>query len=258
MRKLLIAGNWKMYKTISEAITLVNTIKAGVHSINGVDIVVCPPFTALDAMSKSVERTSIELGAQNMYSATEGAYTGEISPQMIKDIGCRYVILGHSERRGYFKETDDMVNKKVCLALDYNLNPIVCIGETLEQREQSKTKEVVRTQFENSLKGLTVDQMNNIIIAYEPVWAIGTGKNATPQQAEEVHKYIRQLIVNTYDRTVSENVRILYGGSVKPDNCGDLMQKGNIDGALVGGASLKAESFIQIIAKAKEISDNNK
>ncbi len=253
MRRPLIAGNWKMNKTIPEAVNLINTIKAGVYQVSGVEVLVCPPFTALSAISKCLDRTTIELGAQNMYSATEGAYTGEISPQMLKDIGCRYVILGHSERRSYFKETDGMINKKVLLALKYNLVPIVCVGETLEERERGVTKEVVRRQFEGSLKGLTKSQAEGVVIAYEPVWAIGTGRTATPQQAEEVHKYIRQLLSQTYDRTLSENIRILYGGSVTPDNITDLIKKDNIDGGLVGGASIKAESFIQIVMKTRDV-----
>ena len=258
MRKLLIAGNWKMNKTISEAINLMNTIKAGVYQVTGVDMLVCPPFVALSAIAKCLERTTIELGAQNMYSGTEGAYTGEISPLMLKDIGCRYVILGHSERRSYFKETDAMINKKVILGLQFNLIPIVCIGETLEERERGVTKEVVKKQFEGSLKDLSKEHIENVVIAYEPVWAIGTGRNATPQQAEEVHKYIRQLITHAYDRSLSENVRILYGGSITPDNIADLVKKDNIDGGLVGGASIKAESFIQIVMKARDVTVERK
>ena len=258
MRKPLIAGNWKMNKTIPEAINLMNTIKAGVHQVSVVGIVVCPPFVVMSAVSQCLERTNIELGAQNMYAATEGAYTGEISPLMIKDIGCRYVIIGHSERRKYFGETDAGVNKKVRLALEYNLTPIVCLGETLEQREQGVTKAVIRSQFEGSLKGLTKRQIEDVTIAYEPVWAIGTGKTATPQQAEEVHKYLRQLISQAYDRAVSENIGILYGGSMTPDNSTDLLKKENIDGGLIGGASIKAESFIQIVLNAKEVLEQNK
>lgn len=258
MRKPLIAGNWKMNKTISEAVTLVNTIKAGVHQVSGVDILVCPPFTALSSVAESLDRSNIELGAQNMYSATEGAFTGEISPQMIKDIGARYVILGHSERRQIFKESDDMINKKVLLALQYNLVPIVCIGETLSERERGVTEEVIKRQFEGSLKGLTKDQITSVVIAYEPVWAIGTGKTATPQQAEEVHKFIRTLLSSAYDATVSDNIRILYGGSVKPENVAELMRKENIDGGLIGGAALKGESFIQLVTKTKEVLEESK
>lgn len=258
MRKPLIAGNWKMNKTISEAVTLVNTIKAGVHQVTGVDMLVCPPATALSAVSDCLDRTDIALGSQNMYSATDGAYTGEISPLMIKDIGCRFVILGHSERRSIFKETDEMINAKVKMALEYNLVPIVCIGETLEEREAGKAKEIVAGQLTGSLSGLSKEQMTNVVLAYEPVWAIGTGKTASPEQAEEVHKYIRQFIAKTFDAAVSESVRILYGGSVKPDNVADLMQKENIDGGLIGGASLKAESFIQLVTLTKEVVDGNK
>jgi len=258
MRKPLIAGNWKMNKTISEATNLVNTIKAGVHQIAGVDVVVCPPAINLSEVNNCLDRCNIELGAQNMYPATDGAFTGEISPLMIKDTGCRYVILGHSERRTIFKEKDDFINKKVLLALEYNLIPILCIGETLDERERGVTKDVVRSQMEGSLKALTKDQMTNVVVAYEPVWAIGTGLNATPQQAEDVHKYIRQLIAQKYDGAVSESVRILYGGSMKPENCVDLLKKENIDGGLIGGAALKAESFIQLVQKSKEVLENSK
>jgi len=255
MRKPLIAGNWKMYKTIDEAVNLVNTIKAGVHQISGVDVVVCPPFTALQSVVEALDRSTIELGAQNMYSATEGAFTGDISPLMIKDIGCRYVILGHSERRSIFKETDAIINEKVKIALQYNLVPILCIGETLQERERGKAKDVVRRQLDESLKDVLKSDMSNVVIAYEPVWAIGTGKTATPAQAEEVHRYIRQQLKQTYDASVADSIRILYGGSVKPENVIDLMKQENIDGGLIGGAALKAESFIQLVLKTKEVID---
>jgi len=253
MRKPLIAGNWKMNKTIDEAVSLVNTIKAGVHQISGVDVLVCPPATALSSVAEALDRTNIELGSQNMYAATEGAYTGEVSPLMIKDIGCRYVILGHSERRSIFGETDKIVNDKVKTALQFNLIPIVCVGETLDEREKGQAKDIVRMQIADSLKGLTKDDMHNVVIAYEPVWAIGTGKTATPAQAEEVHRFIRQLINQTFDASVSESIRILYGGSMKPENVTDLMKQENIDGGLIGGAALKGESFIQLVSKTKEV-----
>jgi triosephosphate isomerase len=257
MRKPLIAGNWKMNKTIDEAVSLVNTIKSGVHHVNGVDIVVCPPFTALSAVNEALDRSNVGLGAQNMYSETDGAFTGEVSPLMIKDIGCRYVILGHSERRSIFKETDAVINAKVKTALQYNLIPIVCVGETLEEREKGAAKDVVRKQMQESLKGLSKDDMQNVVIAYEPVWAIGTGKTATPAQAEEVHRFIRQLLNQSFDATVSESVRILYGGSMKPENVAELMKQENIDGGLIGGAALKGESFIQLVTLTKEVLESS-
>ena len=240
-----------MFKNIPEGVNLVNIIKAGVHKITDCEIVVCPPFTALAAISKEIEDTKIELGAQDMYSETEGAFTGEISPLMLKDVGCRYVILGHSERRQLFKETDAMINKKVLAALKYNLVPILCVGETLEEREARRAFEVVKQQFENSLKVLKADEIDRVVIAYEPVWAIGTGRTATPEQAEQMHSYIRRLLNEQFGNAVGERVKILYGGSVKPDNTTQLMAKPNVDGALVGGASIKAESFIQIVTNAK-------
>jgi triosephosphate isomerase len=244
-----------MYKTIDEAVNLVNTIKAGVHQIAGVDVLVCPPFTALKSVVDVLDRSNIEVGAQNMYSATDGAFTGEISPLMIKDIGCRYVILGHSERRSIFKETDAMINAKVKIALQYNIIPILCIGETLQEREKGIAKEVVSRQLNDSLKDISASDMSSVVIAYEPVWAIGTGKTATPAQAEEVHRFIRQQLKQTYDASVADSTRILYGGSVKPENVVDLMKQENIDGGLIGGASLKAESFIQLVSKTKEVID---
>ncbi|MBI4372442.1 MAG: triose-phosphate isomerase [Candidatus Omnitrophica bacterium] len=247
----LIAGNWKMFKTIPEGINLVNTIKAGTYKITDCDIVVCPPFTALAAISKEIEDTKIELGAQNMHFETDGAFTGEISPLMLKDVGCRYVILGHSERRQHFKETDDTINKKVIAALKYSLVPILCVGETLEEREARKAFEVVKKQFDESLKNLKAEEIERIVIAYEPVWAIGTGRTATPEQAEQMHSYIRRLLNEQYGEALGDRIKILYGGSVKPDNITQLMAKPNVDGALVGGASLKAEAFIQIVTNAR-------
>lgn len=244
-----------MFKTISEAVTLVNTIKAGVYRITDCDVVVCPPFTALAAVSKALLDSRIELGAQNMHLETEGAFTGEISPIMLKDVGCRYVILGHSERRALFHETDSVINQKVKTALRYSLVPIVCIGETLEQRDARQLFEVVKAQFEGSLKELGKEDMSKIIIAYEPVWAIGTGKTATPEQAEQMHSYIRRLLHEKFGEEISSRLPIIYGGSVKPDNIESLMKKSNIDGALVGGASLKAESFAQIILHAAQGSE---
>ena len=239
-----------MFKTVSEAENLTQTIKAGVYKVTDCEIVICPPFTALASISKLLEGSNVDLGAQNMHPETEGAYTGEISPMMIKDLRCRYVILGHSERRHYFKESDSFVNDKVKTALKYSLLPIVCVGETLEQREARRQFEVVKSQMDQSLKDLNKDEMTKVIIAYEPVWAIGTGKTATPEQAEQMQSYVRRLINETHGNEVAQKVAILYGGSVKPDNIAELIEKPNVDGALVGGASLKAESFVQIITNA--------
>lgn len=250
MKKPLIAGNWKMFKTEDEALTLVQTIKAGVYKVTDCDVVVCPPFTALAAVAKIIAGGPLALGAQNLYPATEGAFTGEISPIMIKDAGCRYVILGHSERRQYFHETDDFINEKVKIALQYSLVPIVCIGETPAQRENRQFLEAIKNQFEQSFADLTKEDMVRLVIAYEPVWAIGTGKTATPEQAEQMHSYIRRLLNEKYGDEVASRVLILYGGSVKPDNIASLIKKPNVDGALVGGASLKAESFAEIVSQA--------
>ncbi|MBI3306268.1 MAG: triose-phosphate isomerase [Candidatus Omnitrophica bacterium] len=252
MKKPLIAGNWKMFKTVDEAVTLVQTIKAGVYKVTDCDVVICPPFTALAAVSKILADGPIALGAQNIYPATEGAFTGEISPIMIKNVGCRYVILGHPERRQYFHETDDFINEKVKIALKYSLIPIVCIGETLAQRDNRQFLEVVKGQFDQSFADLTKEDILRLVIAYEPVWAIGTGKTATPEQAEQMHSYIRRLLNEKYGGEVASRVLILYGGSVKPDNIGLLIRKPNVDGALVGGASLKAESFSQLVVLAAE------
>lgn len=241
-----------MYKTASEAVALVQTIKAAAHTVSDVAIVVCPPFTALSEVSKILSGTSIALGAQNMYSAPEGAFTGEISPTMLKDLGCRYVILGHSERRQYFKEDDILVHEKLKTALKYSLIPIVCVGETLAERDGKKHFDVVKTQFDESIARLEKEDIGKVVIAYEPVWAIGTGKTATPDQAEQMHSYIRRLLNERYGQEIGNKIAILYGGSVKPDNTKSLMEKPNIDGALVGGASLKAESFAQIILEAQQ------
>jgi len=248
MRRPLIAGNWKMFKTTEEAINLVNTIKAGVHQMDHCDIIVSPPFTALSKVSELLNGTRIHLGAQNMHYESEGAFTGEISPLMLKDLGCRYVILGHSERRAYFKETDSLINKKLVAALSYSLLPILCVGETLEERESGRAKDTVKAQLEGSLQGIEASQFDKIIIAYEPVWAIGTGKTASPEQAQEMHAFIRQFILEKTNQDVAAKIRILYGGSVKPENIATLMGQEDVDGGLVGGACLKAESFIQIIS----------
>lgn len=250
MKKPFIAGNWKMFNTVREAVNLVQTIKAGLNKTDDCHVVICPPFTSLGAVSPLLEDGPLELGAQNMHPETEGAFTGEISPGMLKDLNCRYVILGHSERRQYFKEDDAFVNDKVKTALKYSLIPIVCVGETLDQRNAKQQFEVVKSQIDNSLKDLTKDEILKIVIAYEPVWAIGTGKTATPEIAEQMQSYVRRLLKELFGDDAAAKIPILYGGSVKPDNIADLIKKPNIDGALVGGASLKAESFVQIVQNA--------
>ncbi|MFB0566821.1 MAG: triose-phosphate isomerase [Candidatus Aminicenantaceae bacterium] len=241
-----IAGNWKMHKNIAEAVSLVDNIKEAANELAEAEIVVIPPFTALAEVRKTLEGSSIKLGAQNLFWEEKGAYTGEISPPMLQDAGCQYVVIGHSERRQYFGETDETVNKKVKAALTYKLNPIMCIGESIEEREQEKTIEKVETQINTGLEGLEKENMRQIIIAYEPIWAIGTGLTATPAQAEEVHSFIRDKLVEKYGNEIASYAIILYGGSVKPENTYSLLKEKNINGALVGGASLKADSFIQI------------
>lgn len=247
MRKLIIAGNWKLNNISHEAIELVTLLKREVSDITSVDIVVCPVATALSDVKDVIGETNIGLGAQNVYWEDSGAFTGEISAPLLKDIGVEYVIIGHSERRQYFGETDETVNKRLKAALKHNLIPIVCVGEVLEEREGDKTFDVIQKQCEGGLAGLSSEEGAKIIIAYEPVWAIGTGKTATPQQAQEVHKFIRDLLAKLFDEDVSLAVRIQYGGSVNPENSAELMSQPDIDGALVGGASLKADSFSEII-----------
>ena len=247
MRKPIIAGNWKMNKTVGEARELVTALKDKLADVTDVEIAVAPPFTALSAAAEAIRGSNIKLAAQDMYWEEEGAFTGEVSPLMLKDVGCQYVIIGHSERRTYFSETNETVNKKVKAAHAYSLNPIVCVGERLEERESGVTKDVVRDHVVNGLADLTEEQIRNTVVAYEPVWAIGTGKTATPEQAQEVHRFIRELLTQIYSLTVAEAVRIQYGGSVKPDNVAQLMAQPDIDGGLIGGASLDADSFTQIV-----------
>lgn len=243
-----------MYKTIPEAIELVNGLKRELLEVENVDIVVIPPYTVLTEVADMIVGSNIELGAQDVHWENEGAFTGEVSPVMLKDAGAKYVIIGHSERRTYFHETNETVNKKVKASLKAGLIPIMCVGERLEEREKNLTFEVVKGHVDGGLKGLTKDEALNIVIAYEPVWAIGTGKTATPLQAEEAHSYIRKLLRDMYDEELAEDIRIQYGGSVKPDNIKDLINQKNIDGALVGGASLKADQFISIVREsAKKI-----
>lgn len=246
-RKLIIAGNWKMNKTVAEALALVNGIKREVKDVKEVDIVVCPPYTALGEVSKAILDSNIRLGAQNMSEHTSGAYTGEIAAGMLKEFSARYVILGHSERRQYQKESDELISKKAAAAHAASLKPIVCVGETLAEREGGQMEAVLLTQVRGSLAGLAKQQMEETIIAYEPVWAIGTGKTASSQQAQDAHAYIRSLLVKLFDETVARKVRIQYGGSVKASNARELMSLPDVDGALVGGASLEDRSFADII-----------
>ncbi len=246
-RKLIIAGNWKMNKTTAEAADLVRDLKLDLANIKEVDIVVCPPFTALGEVSKLVLASNIRLGAQNMSEHNFGAYTGEIAAGMLKEFSVRYVILGHSERRQYQKESDALISKKALAAHAASIRPIVCVGETLAEREAGQTEKVLDTQVRGSLAGLTKQQIEETIIAYEPVWAIGTGKTATSAQAQDAHKFIRQLLETLFTKTVARRVRIQYGGSVKPSNARELMALPDVDGALVGGASLEVRSFGDII-----------
>ncbi|MBI4658434.1 MAG: triose-phosphate isomerase [Verrucomicrobia bacterium] len=246
-RKLIIAGNWKMNKTVAEALDLVHGLKRELAAIKEVDLVVCPPFTALCEVSRQILDSNIRLGAQNMSEQNGGAYTGEISAVMLKEFSVRYVILGHSERRQHQAETDALISRKALAVHAAALKPIVCIGETLQEREAGKTEEVVGRQLRGSLAGLNKEQMQETILAYEPVWAIGTGRNATPEQAQEVHAFIRRTLTELFDSSVAKRVRIQYGGSVKPSNARDLMSQPDVDGALVGGASLETRSFSDII-----------
>ncbi len=246
-RKLIIAGNWKMNKTVAEALTLVADLKRDLMGVKEVDVVVCPPFTALESVSKAVLDSTIKLGAQNMSENNFGAYTGEVCAGMLKEFSVRYVILGHSERRQFQKESDALIAKKAAAVHAAALKPIVCVGETLAEREGGLMEKVLETQVTGSLAGLTKEQMVETVIAYEPVWAIGTGKTATTQQAQDAHAFIRGLLVKIYDEPTARKVRIQYGGSVKPANAKELMSQPDVDGALVGGAALEARSFADII-----------
>ncbi len=247
-RKLIIAGNWKMNKTVAEALTLVGDLKRDLAAVKAVDIVVCPPFTVLESVSKAIlETKNIKLGAQNMSENNFGAFTGEICAGMLKEFSVRYVILGHSERRQFQKESDALIAKKAAAAHAASLKPIVCVGETLAEREGNLTEKVLETQVRGSLAGMTAEQMLETVIAYEPVWAIGTGKTASTQQAQDAHAFIRGLLEKIFDEATARKVRIQYGGSVKPNNAKELMSQPDVDGALVGGASLEARSFADII-----------
>jgi triosephosphate isomerase len=248
MRKLIIAGNWKMNNTISQSMDLISGLIKNGGDMHKVEVVVAPPFTALKAVYDAVGQTSIHLAAQNLHWAENGAYTGEISPMMVKESGCKWAIIGHSERRQLFGETDEMVNLKTAAALATGLKPIVCIGETLEEREGGRTWEVLNRQIEGGLKNLTAENMAKVTLAYEPVWAIGTGKTASAAQAEEAHGKIREKLALLFGQAAADKVRVLYGGSVKGSNALELLSLPNVDGALVGGASLKASEFLEIIA----------
>ncbi len=253
MRKTIIAGNWKMYKTLNEGQELAVALRRDLYSIENVDIVVCPPYTLLAYLADALETSNILIGAQDCFWEDEGAFTGEVSPKMLKDVGCKFVIIGHSERRQFFGETNESVNKKVKAVLAHGLTPIMCVGETLSEREKGLTFKVLDGHLQNGLKDITQEDMEKIVIAYEPVWAIGTGKTATCQQAQEAHKYIRDLLKSEYNKDTALAVRIQYGGSVRPENTVDLMSQPDVDGALVGGASLKIESFSDIVKKASEV-----
>ncbi len=246
-RKLIIAGNWKMNKTVAEGLDLVQGLKRELGTVKEVDIVVCPPFTALSEVSKAILDSNIRLGAQNMSEHNFGAYTGEIAAGMLKEFSVRYVILGHSERRQFQKECDALIAKKALAAHGASLKPIVCVGETLAEREAVQTEKVLETQVRGSLAGLSKEQMVETVVAYEPVWAIGTGKTASSEQAQEAHAFIRRVIGKMFDDMVARRVRIQYGGSVKPANARELMSLPDVDGALVGGASLEERSFGDIV-----------
>jgi len=250
MRTPVIAGNWKLHKLIGEAEAMVGELRPLVADVTDVEIVVCPPYTALAAVRSRIEGSNIALGAQNVYHESAGAFTGEISPEMLVDAGCKYTIIGHSERRQYFGETDAGVNKKVRAALDAGLRVMVCVGETLDEREADRIETVVNREVTDGLVGLSGADMSNVVIAYEPIWAIGTGRTATPEQANEVHELIRGLLSKQFGTECADSVVIQYGGSVKPENISALMAQPHIDGALVGGASLTATSFADIVRGA--------
>jgi len=245
-RKPLMAGNWKMNKTIPEAVAMVKELKGKIAGVKDVDVLICPTFTAIAALANEAKGSNINIGAQDIFWEAKGAFTGEIAPNMLVDAGCTYVIIGHSERRQYFGETNETVNKKVKAALANGLIPVVCVGETLKEREDDVTFKVIESQIREGLKDLSKEDAAKIVIAYEPVWAIGTGKTATPDQAQEVHAFARKVYGEMYG-DACQQVRILYGGSVKPDNVKELMKKEDIDGGLVGGASLKADSFEALV-----------
>ena len=250
-RKFLIAGNWKMNKTASEAVDLIEEIKSSVGDQTSVQVCVCPPFTSLSQSSESVEKSEVLLGAQDMNAAQSGAYTGEISAEMLRDLYVSFVILGHSERRQFFGETNQIVNQKIHAAIENNLKPIYCIGETLDEREAGKTLDIVRTQVREGLENFPTHSIENLVIAYEPIWAIGTGKTATDEMAQEVHAEIRKVLAEMFGDTSADSIRILYGGSMKPENAAGLLAQKDVDGGLIGGASLTARAFVGIIEAAQ-------
>ena len=249
-RKPIVAGNWKMNKTVAEALALTADVIREVAACKGVDVVLCPPFTALSAVSQVISGTSIELGAQNMHHEKSGAFTGEVSVEMLRELYCHYVILGNSERRALFGETDDLINRKMKAALAGNLKPILCVGETIQQRQEGQTETVLKTQVVGGLKDLSREHMAGVVVAYEPVWAIGTGVTASPAQVQDAHRYIRGLIKDLTDEKMAQSIRIQYGGSVKPANAKELFELPDIDGGLIGGAALEAGSFMAIVKAA--------
>jgi len=252
IRKKLIAGNWKMNKTSGDAAALAREIVVTAGTQTAVDVVICPPFTALESVAKSVDGSLVKLGAQNMHFEASGAFTGEVSAPMLRALFATHVILGHSERRTLFGETDELVNKKVLSALKNQLRPILCVGESITEREAGSTLKVVQTQTERSLEGVSKEQAASLVIAYEPVWAIGTGKVATSEQAQEVHAFIRELLTKLFGEPVAQRIRILYGGSMKPANAPELLSQRDIDGGLIGGASLEARSFLELVKAAAD------
>jgi triosephosphate isomerase len=250
MRKPLIAGNWKLNKTVAEAVAFAKEVKAGIEGVSDVEVLICPVFTSLCALNNETKGSQIKLGGQNLFWETKGAFTGEVSAPLLKDVGCSFVLVGHSERRQYFGETNETVNKKTKAAFAAGLIPVVCVGETLEERESDKTFAVLEKQVKEGLAGLEGAAAETVVVAYEPVWAIGTGKTATADQAQEVHSFIRKILSQMF-KDASDKIRILYGGSVKPDNISELMKKPDIDGGLIGGASLEAGSFVKLVKYSK-------
>ena len=251
MRRTLIAGNWKMFKTVRETVAHVAELRSALRDVAHADVVIAPPFTALHAAAEAVRGSDIGVSAQNLHWEREGAFTGEVSAAMIREAGASFVIIGHSERRTLFGETDLTINKKIAAALAAQLVPIVCVGETLQQRDASQTTTVLDGQLRNGLDGFTADQLSSMVVAYEPVWAIGTGRNATPEQAQDAHAHIRSRLRQWFGVDLAERCRVLYGGSVKPENAGALLSQTDVDGALVGGASLDVKSFVAIVSAAK-------
>jgi triosephosphate isomerase len=253
-RKKLMAGNWKMNKTSADAVSLAHSIVTAVGTQSNVEVVICPPFTALEGVARAIDGSLIKLGAQNMHFEAHGAFTGEISAPMLRALFATHVILGHSERRLHFGETDEFVNKKVLAALKHQLRPILCVGESLAEREAGSTLKVVQAQTERALEGVSREQAASVILAYEPVWAIGTGKVATAEQAQEVHGFIRGLLDKLYGDAAAQRIRILYGGSMKPANAAELLSQKDVDGGLIGGASLEPRSFVELIRAAAGVS----